>query len=83
MKEVILLFVINTLSSIGYSLIAPLYPPLAKERDMPEYMIGIVISSFALIGFVITPICPKIIKKFGRKNVLYTAIYLEVYYISV
>jgi DHA1 family multidrug resistance protein-like MFS transporter len=81
MKEVILLFVINTLSSLGYSLIAPLYPPLAKERAMPEYLIGLVISAYALIGFVITPLCPKIIKMFGRKKVLYTAIGLEVYYI--
>ena len=77
-KEIIALFFINTLSAIGYSLIAPLYPPLARERGLKDYTVGFIISLFAITNFIVTPFSPHIISKYGRKNCFYFAMGIEV-----
>jgi MFS family permease len=77
-KELWLLFVINTLSAVGYSLIAPLYPIIAHQRGIKEHIIGFVISLFAISNFFSTPICPKFISKYGKKNMFYLAMCIEV-----
>lgn len=38
LKEIILLFLVNSLSGIGYSLIGSLYPPLVKVRNHYKYI---------------------------------------------
>jgi DHA1 family multidrug resistance protein-like MFS transporter len=77
-KDLVLLFCINALSAIGYSLIAPLYPSLAKDRNMGEGLCGTVIAIFAVSNFIITPFCPVLIQKYGRKNIMVYALVLEV-----
>jgi DHA1 family multidrug resistance protein-like MFS transporter len=76
-KELIALFFINILSAIGYSLIAPLFPPLARERDLKEYTVGFIISLYAISNFLVTPFAPQIISKYGRKKVFYIATIME------
>jgi hypothetical protein len=65
-KEIFLLLIINTLSAVGYSLIAPIYPIIAHERCLKEHMIGIIISIFTISNFSSTPIVPKYISKYGK-----------------
>ncbi len=77
-KEIILLFIINSLSAIGYSLIAPLYPSIAKERGLKEHIIGLSMSLFAISNFIATPSCPKFIGKYGKKRMFYIAMSIEV-----
>lgn len=76
--EILLLFFINILSAIGYSLIAPLFPFEAATRGIKENMCGIVISIFAVSNFLATPFGPSLISKYGRKNIFYFATALEV-----
>jgi predicted MFS family arabinose efflux permease len=78
-REIILLFSVNIMSAIGYSLIAPLYPSIAKERGIGEHLCGLIISMFALSNFFATPFCPMLISKYGRKNIFYFALSLEVF----
>ncbi len=77
-KEILLLFLLNGCSGIGYSIIAPLYPSEAYKHGIGEYISGIIISMFALSSFIASPFSPYLINKFGRKNILYTACLLEV-----
>jgi MFS family permease len=79
-EEFFILFSINFLSALGYSLIAPLYPSLAKERNIGENICGITISMYAISSFIITPLYPFLILKYGRKRIFYIAIILEVKY---
>ena len=51
----IILFSINLLSALGYSLIAPLYPSIAKEKGVDENEIGIVFSFFAISNLIALP----------------------------
>jgi MFS family permease len=77
-KEIWLLFIINTLSAVGYSLVAPLYPLIAFERGLKEHIIGLIIALFAISNFLSTPIVPKYISKHGKNNMFYLAMTLEV-----
>ena len=61
-KDIVFLFVINVCSAVGYSLIAPLYPALAKERGYGEHLCGIIIAMFAISNFFFTPFCPFFIQ---------------------
>ena len=77
-KRLIFFFIINFLSAIGYSLVAPLFPPLALEKGLNEATIGLIISLFAIANFLITPMSPYIIENFGRKRVFYMSMIIEV-----
>lgn len=77
-KEIILLFTINILSAIGYSLIAPLYPSIAIKKGLSEYAIGIIFSCFSISNIIFIPLSPKFIKHYGRRQLLYIALITEV-----
>lgn len=72
---ILLLFAIY--SEIGYSLLAPLYPMEAKERGVNTTMLGIIFASFGLSNFVFTILTPNLIKKKGKKYLLYLSLILE------
>ena len=76
-KEVLILFLLNMLSGVGYSIIAPLFPILGQKNSISEALLGWMISFYALSDFFTTPFIPKIIKKLGRKNLLYFATFCE------
>lgn len=75
--QIALLFVINLCSAMGYSLVAPLFPVLSTTRYIGDDLIGWIISVYALFNFSVTPICPILVNKYGRKNVFYFATILE------
>jgi hypothetical protein len=58
LNQITLLLAINNLSAIGYSLIAPLYPPLAVERGIEEYVVGIIFATFAISNVFTIPFAP-------------------------
>ena len=79
-KEIILLFILNLISGTGYSLVAPLYPSIALERGISEFLIGIIISVFAFSNLLTTPFVHKIFKMYGKKNILIYTVSTEVIY---
>ena len=81
-NTIILLIVVNIISGTGYSLIAPLFPSVAKKRGISESIIGLIISSYAISNLIITPFGSKVFKKIGKKNVFLLAIIIEVNKIS-
>jgi len=74
--QIFILFILNTFSAVGYSLIAPLFPTL-KKHNIGEDLIGFIISMFPLTNFGITPFCPYLIYRFGRIKIFYIAAILE------
>ena len=77
-SQILLLFMINVLSAIGYSLLAPLYPTVAKSKGVEEYLIGLIFSFFAFSNIIAIPLTPKLISKFGRRKLFYIAMIIEV-----
>jgi len=77
-NEIILLFMINVLSAVGYSLIAPLFPSIAINKGVSEFTIGLTFSCFAISNVITIPLTPQLIKKYGRINLMYFSLFLEV-----
>ena len=70
-KKIILLFIINSFVSMGYSIIAPLFPVLGRKISLSENVLGWIISLYSLADFAITPFTLQLIFKLGRKNLFY------------
>lgn len=77
-KEIILLFLVNIGSAVGYSLIAPLYPSIAIKNGLSESIIGLIIASFAISNSLITPFCQKIFMTYGKKRIFFIGLFTEV-----
>lgn len=77
-KEILFLFIINVTSAAGYSLIAPLFPSIALQKGVSEFVIGLAFSSFAIATVITIPLIPNLIKIYGRLNLMYYALLLEV-----
>ena len=53
-----------------YAVLAPFYPPIAREKGMTTKGIGYLFSLYAIVAFCFSPISGKVMNKIGRKNVL-------------
>ena len=70
-QSLIILFVILINSGIGYSVVSPLFPLLGGENKLSETVLGLIISTYALFGFIATPFFPMLCKKYSRISLLY------------
>ena len=76
-KSQILLFLMNMLSGMGYSIVSPLFPELGEKGALGEDLLGFLISIYALSSFFLVPFAPIFCKKFGRINLLYISTFGE------
>ena len=76
-SQILILFIINTFISIGYSLIAPLFPILGIKLNISENMLGWIIAIYSFSNFTIIPFSPQIIIKIGRTKIFYITTILE------
>ena len=76
MKITTILLFLNILNSIGYSLLAPLFPILGKQNGLNDAIIGWVISAYAITNTITTPFIPLLVQKFTRIKLLYLSTFL-------
>ena len=77
MKIVFILFLMNFISGMGYSIISPLFPPLGVKIGLTETIIGIIIGIFDLANTILTTFTPKLCQKFTRIKLLYFSTFGE------
>ena len=77
MKNSNLFLLINTLSGMGYSLAAPLFPSLSNSELLTEEILGWIISTYSLAGTILTPFVPFLTNKFNRVTLLIISTSLE------
>ena len=77
MRDFYIFVFINTLSGMGYSLAAPLFPSLDKNGDLSENILGWIISVYSLAGTLLTPFIPYLTNKFPRITLLIISTFLE------
>ena len=77
MKIVYILFLMNLITGMGYSLISPLFPPLAIQVGLTETIIGIIIGIYDLANTILTMFTPKLCQKFTRIKLLYFSTFGE------
>ncbi|MFW9784878.1 MAG: MFS transporter, partial [Candidatus Heimdallarchaeota archaeon] len=58
------------IDSLGYSLVLPLLPSIAKDFGASDFMVGILMASNALSALITVPIWGKLSDKYGRKPIL-------------
>lgn len=74
-KEQIVLYYLNALGSMAYSLIAPLFPPLFKERGIENIVCSYIIAIISLTNIIAAIYCSYFCQKFGQLNLfLFTVI---------
>jgi len=81
-EEIILLFLINIGSSIGYGIVAPLFPYIAVQRGISESIIGLVIGAFAIGNSMIIPFTQTLIKIYSKRKIFLLALFTEVLLIN-
>ena len=67
-KEQIVLYFLNALGAMAYSLIAPLFPPLFKERDISNIICSYLIVIICITNIIAGIYCSYLSEKFGQKN---------------
>ena len=67
-KEQIVLCFLNALGAMAYSLIAPLFPPLFKERDISNIICSYLIAIICVTNIIAAIYCSYLSEKFGQKN---------------
>ena len=77
MRDFYLFVFINTLSGMGYSLAAPLFPSLGKNGELSEDILGWIISLYSLAATILTPFIPFLTNKYSRITLLIISTFLE------
>ena len=77
MKNTFLFALINMFSGMGYSLVSPLFPSLGEKDHLSEELLGWIISAYSIAGTILTPLVPKLIKKYSRINLLCFSAFFE------
>ena len=77
MKNSNLFLLINTLSGMGYSLAAPLFPSLGNGEVLTEDILGWIISTYSLAGTILTPFVPYLTNRYNRITLLIISTFLE------
>ena len=76
MKNSNLFLLINTLSGMGYSLAAPLFPSLGNGEVLTEDILGWIISTYSLAGTILTPFVPYLTNRYNRITLLIISTFL-------
>ena len=70
----IILCYLNLLSAMSFSLIAPLLPPLCKEKGISNQICSYIISSLCATQILTALFCPNLIQKYGQKNLFFISV---------
>ena len=76
-KEQLYICFINMLASMGYSLVAPLLPPICKEKGISNQTCSYLISIMALVQILTSIVFPKVVDKFGRKKIFLFSLIIQ------
>jgi len=77
-RQIILLFLMNIVTAVGYSLISTLFPPIAIKKGLNESHIGLIISLFSFSHSLIIPFSQKIFNVYGKRKIFFISLLSEV-----
>ncbi len=64
------LFLVLFVVSVGFGLVIPLLPLIAREYNASAFMIGMMTAGYSIVQFIFSPMWGKISDRHGRKPVL-------------
>ncbi len=75
-REVTVLGVIAFCVMVGFGVVLPVLPVYARSFGVGNFEVGAVVSAFALMRLVCSPLCPRLIVWFGERLVLAVGMYI-------
>jgi MFS family permease len=72
------IYLIYFMACATYSVIAPFYPLVAREKGYGDTFIGILIAIYPIFGIITAAALTKLILKFGRKELMFVGGLVEV-----
>jgi MFS family permease len=72
------IYLIYFMACCVYSILAPFYPIVARDKGFGDAFIGILIAIYPLVGIVTAASLAKLILKFGRKELMFFGGLVEV-----
>lgn len=70
----IALFLVLFVVSVGFGLVIPILPLLAREYGASAFMLGLMTASYSVVQFLFAPVWGQISDRVGRKKVLMVGI---------
>ena len=75
-REVYVLGLIAFCVAVGFGVLVPVLPVFARSFGVGNLQVGAVISAFALMRLVSSPVCPKLIDLWGERIVMASGIFI-------
>ena len=66
--EIKFLFATSIITSVSYSIVNAFFAPILTEKKIPENILGMIISIYAIMGIIFTPFMSYLTENYGRKN---------------
>ncbi|MEN8927345.1 MAG: MFS transporter [Flavobacteriales bacterium] len=63
-------YLLTFVNVLGFSIMIPVLPFIVKEANAPEYIYGLLLSSYSFFQFIGSPFLGKLSDSFGRKPIL-------------
>ena len=76
-KEQFFICYLNILAAMGISIIAPLFPPMCKEKQISNEICSYIIAILSLSQIITSIFSPIILEKFGKKNIFYSSLIFQ------
>ena len=75
-REVYVLGLIAFCVMVGFGVLVPVLPVFARSFGVGNLEVGAVISAFALMRLVWSPVCARLIDAWGERMVMATGIFI-------
>ncbi len=75
-REIYVLGLVAFCVAVGFGVLVPVLPVFARSFGVSNLAVGAVVSAFALMRLVSSPLCTRMILAFGERLVMATGIYI-------
>jgi MFS family permease len=66
----------NFFACAGFTVITPFYPAVADRVGIPDYIIGVIFSTFPIASIIVSLFLPKLMFSIGRSTILISGLAL-------
>ena len=75
-REVLVLGLIAFCVAVGFGVLVPVLPVFARSFGVGNFEVGAVISAFALMRLVSSPLCGRMIERWSERVIMATGIFI-------
>ena len=75
-REVLVLGLIAFCVAVGFGVLVPVLPVFARSFGVGNFEVGAVISAFALMRLLSSPLCGRLIERWSERVIMATGIYI-------